>query len=79
MINGDKLFKDYQVEDIVDLDIFRFVDEKIIERIIERLLDENFIPTVNGMDIPELCRYRELKHFGKDYSNEYHVLRQISM
>jgi uncharacterized protein (TIGR02687 family) len=75
MINGEKLFRDYQVEDIADLDIFRFVDEMIIEWIIERLLDENLNATVNGMDIPELCRYRELKHFGKDYLNEYHVLR----
>lgn len=38
MINGEKLFRDYQVEDIVDLDIFRFVDEMIIGWIIERLL-----------------------------------------
>jgi uncharacterized protein (TIGR02687 family) len=73
-INGEKLFKDYSVEDIVELDIFRFVDEKIINWIIDRLLDENLNAAICNMDIPKLCKFRELKHFGWEYSNEYHVL-----
>jgi uncharacterized protein (TIGR02687 family) len=74
-INGERLFEGYSVEDIVDLDIFRFVDNKLIEWMIDRLLDENLNASINGMDIPELCKYREEKHFGKEYSNEYHVLK----
>lgn len=74
-INGERLFENYQVEDIVDLDIFRFVDEKIITWIIQRLLDENLNASINGMDIPKLCMFREKKHFGKDYFYEYHVLK----
>jgi uncharacterized protein (TIGR02687 family) len=42
---------------------------------IDRLLDENLNATINGMDIPELCKFREEKHFGKEYFNEYHVLK----
>lgn len=74
-INGDELFADYPVEAIVDLDIFRFVDQRIIDWMIERLLDENLNATINDMTIPKICRYRELKHFGDEYYNEYHVLR----
>ncbi len=74
-INGERLFEGYSVEDIVDLDIFRFVDNKLIEWMIDRLLDENLNASINGMDIPELCKFREEKHFGKEYFNEYHVLK----
>jgi uncharacterized protein (TIGR02687 family) len=74
-INGERLFKDYPVDDIVDLDVFRFVDKKIIHWIIERLLDENLNASINGMDIPQVCKFREKKHFGKEYFYEYHVLK----
>ncbi len=74
-INGEILFEGYSVEDIVDLDIFRFVDNKLIEWMIDRLLDENLNASIKGMEIPELCKFREEKHFGKEYSNEYHVLK----
>ncbi|PRR79204.1 BREX-1 system phosphatase PglZ type A [Clostridium luticellarii] len=74
-INGEELFKNLSADDIVDLDIFRFADEKIIQWIIERLLDENLNASIDGMDIPKLCRFREKKHFGKNYFNEYHLLR----
>lgn len=74
-INGEALFKDFSVEDIVDLDIFRFIDKKVIRWIIERLLDENINASINGMDIQTLCNFREKKHFGKEYINEYRVLK----
>lgn len=74
-INGEELFKNLSADDIVDLDIFRFTDEKIIQWIIERLLDENLNASIDGMDIPRLCRFREKKHFGKNCFNEYHLLR----
>lgn len=74
-INGEILFEGYSVEDIVDLDIFRFVDNKLIEWMIDRLLDENLNASIKGMEIPELCKFREEKHFGKEYFNEYHVLK----
>lgn len=74
-IDGGRLFADYPIEDIIDLDIFRFVDDRIISWMIERLLDENLNATIHDMNIPKLCRYREVKHFGEEYYNEYHVLR----
>lgn len=74
-INGEKLFENYSVGDIVDLDIFKFIDKKIIQWIVDRLLDENLNASIDNMDIPGLCKYREEKHFGKDYYNEYHLLK----
>ena len=74
-IDGERLFENYPVEDIVKLDIFRFVDNKLIQWMIERLLDENLNASINRMNIPELCKFREEKHFGKEFSNEYHLLK----
>lgn len=74
-INGENLFKEYLVEDLIDLDLFEYIDKRIISWIIDRLLDENLNANVKGMHIPELCRFRENKHFGDRYFNEYHLLR----
>ena len=73
--NGEKLFEDYPVDDIIDLEIFRFVDKKIIQWMIDCLIDENLNATIDGMDIPQLCKFRKKKHFGGNYTNEYHVLK----
>lgn len=75
IINGEKIFESYSTSDIINLDIFKFIDKKIIEWIIDRLLDENLNVSIDNMDIPEICKYREEKHFGKDYYDEYHLLK----
>lgn len=74
-INGETIFNAYPIDDFIDLDIFEYMDQRIIHWMVERLLDENLNSTVKDMDIPELCRYREVKHFGSKYYNEYHVVR----
>lgn len=75
LINGKGLFKDLSIDDYIDLDIFRYIDEQVIIWIYERLLDENLNSSVDGNNIVELCRYRENKHFRSDYLNQYHLLR----
>src|SRR5699024_8231115 len=74
-INGEAIFNAYSIDDFIDLDIFEYMDQRIIHWIVERLLDENLNSSVKDMDILELCRYREVKHFGSKYYNEYHVVR----
>ncbi|NMA84129.1 MAG: BREX-1 system phosphatase PglZ type A [Epulopiscium sp.] len=74
-INGESWLMDCPVEEIVDLDLFTFVDERMIQWIIARLLDENLNARIKDMDIPEICKFREQKHFGKDYFYEYRLLR----
>lgn len=74
-IDGKKIFGDYQVEEVIDLDIFKFIDKKIINWMVDRLLDENLNSSIDDMAIPELCRHRESLHFGDLYFDDYHVLR----
>lgn len=74
-INGEAIFNVYPIDDFIDLDIFEYMDQRVIHWMIDRLLDENLNSTVKDMNIPELCRYREVKHFGSKYYDEYHIVR----
>lgn len=74
-INGEKLFNTFNIENLISLDVFKYVDQQVVKWMIERLLDENLTSKINEMNIPELCRFRESKHFGDLYYNEYHLLR----
>lgn len=74
-LKGKAWINDYPIEAVIDLDIFEYIDEKIIHWIIDRLVDENLNASVNKMNIPAICEYREEKHFGNHYSNEYHALK----
>lgn len=74
-IHGENVFKDYSIEELVHLDLFKYIDKRIIHWMIERLVDESLNSTVEEMNIPELCRFREAMHFGKDFYNDYHLLR----
>ncbi len=74
-IKGENLFNNLSVESIIDLDLFKFADEKIIDWIIERLLDENLNSSIDNMKIPGICEHREKLHFGKSFRAEYHLLK----
>ncbi len=73
-IDGDKIFKDYNIEDLVDIDVFKAIDEKIILWALDRLLDENLNAKVNGFSLVEVCKGRKFKHFKDIYINKYDVL-----
>lgn len=73
-VNGDMIFKDCEIESIIDVDVFKGIDKQIINWIIERLLDENLNVQVKGMSIPEICQNRKAKHFKDIYSHMYDVL-----
>ncbi len=73
-IDGDKIFKDYQLEDLLEVDVFKEIDENIIAWILERLIDENLNVEVNSKNIDEICKTRKFKHFRDIYSDRYDVL-----
>src|SRR5699024_12397119 len=73
-INGEKVFKDYEIEDLVEVDVFKEIDKNIIAWTLDRLLDENLNAEVNSLNIPEICRSRQFKHFKDLYSDRYNVL-----
>lgn len=74
-IDGDRIFKDCEIEDLINVDVFKEIDEKIINWILDRLSDENLNVEVEGLPIPEICKSRKFKHFEDLYSNQYDVLR----
>lgn len=73
-IDGQKIFRDYEIEDLIDIDIFRNIDDYIITWVLDRLLDENLNVEVNGLDIPDICKSRKFKHFKDIYKDKYDVL-----
>ena len=73
-IDGDRIFKDCEIEDLINVDVFKGIDERIINWILDRLLDENLNVEVEGLTIPEICKSRKFKHFKDKYSNHYDVL-----
>lgn len=73
-IDENRIFKDYEIENLIDVDVFQGIDEKIIAWVLDKLLDEDLNAEVNGMPIPEVCKSRQFKHFKDLYSDEYDVL-----
>lgn len=73
-IDGDRLFKDYEIENLINIDVFKDIDEKIITWVLDKLLDENLNEEVNGLPIPEVCKSRKFGHFKDLYSDKYDVL-----
>jgi len=47
------------------------VDEKIISWLVDRLLDENRLASIDGKDIKDICRIRQKLHYGRQYQWEY--------
>ncbi len=73
-IDGDSIFKDYEIENLINVDVFKDIDEGIINWVLDKLLDENLNVEVNGLPIPEICKGRKFKHFKDLYSDKYDVL-----
>mgnify|MGYP000867455597 CR=1 FL=1 len=73
-IDGQGMFKEYGIEDLIDVDVFKGIDRYIINWILDRLLDENLNVEVNGLSIAEICKSRKFKHFKDLYKDEYDLL-----
>ena len=74
-IKGESLINNLAMESLIDLDIFSYIDRRIIDWILEKLLDQNLNSTIEGKDIKAICEHRERLHFGKDYEADYHLLK----
>ena len=73
-IDGQSIFKDYEIENLINIDVFKDIDKYIIIWAIDRLLDENLNIEVNGSSILDLFKSRKFKHFRDLYGNKYDVL-----
>lgn len=73
-IDGDRVFEDYEIESLINIDVFKEIDENIIKWVLDKLLDENLNAEVEGSSIPEICKSRKFKHFKDLYCDQYDVL-----
>ena len=73
-INGEEVFRDYDIENLLNVDVFKDIDEIIIDWVLDRIFDENLNAEVEGLNIPEVCKNRKFKHFRDLYKDEYDVL-----
>ena len=73
-IDGQSVFKDYDIQNLMNIDVFKDIDKYIIRWAIDRLLDENLNVEVNGSSILDLFKSRKFKHFKDLYGNKYDVL-----
>ena len=73
-IDGNKIFKNYEIESLINVDVFQGIDEIIITWVLDRLLDENLNIKVNNLSLVDICKSRKFKHFKDLYSDKYDVL-----
>ncbi len=64
----------YAAEDVVQLDIFAYVDELILKWVTERLMSEDIGAKLDDMDILQVCDMRSKMHFGEVYGDAYSML-----
>ena len=73
-INGNSVFAKMDVNDIVDCHLFAMVDRILLSWMIKRLELEDIGAKAGGKFIPELCKLRRSKHFGKNFNNAYYII-----
>ena len=73
-IDGANIFKNYDIEDLINIDVFKAIDDYIIKWILDRILDENLNVEVNGSTISDICKSRRFKHFKDLYTDKYTLL-----
>lgn len=65
----------YSPDILLECDTFRWMDQFLIEWLLQRLLDEDTGAKLQGMDISAISQYRKKKHFGEVFQREYDILQ----
>lgn len=73
-LNAEEHFSKIDAESLVDCNIFSKVDNFILNWLIARLENEDIGAKLLGKTILEICIDRRKKHFGKLFTNDYHVI-----
>lgn len=73
-LNAEEHLSKMDAESLVDCNIFSKVDNFILNWLIARLENEDMGAKLLGKTIPEVCIDRRKKHFGKLFTNDYHVI-----
>ncbi|MCB6346662.1 BREX-1 system phosphatase PglZ type A [Enterocloster lavalensis] len=70
-----EVFEKIPLEDVLECAAVAETDQRIIQWMISRELDENKLAAVSGKKIPDICELRERLHFGTRFQWEYKALR----
>lgn len=73
-INGKDQLAKFDIETLLECNIFSGVDELIIKWLVERLENEDIGARLDGKSIPEICVERRKQHFGKKFRSEYFII-----
>lgn len=73
-INGRENLEKLKVESLIDCNLFKGIDEIIINWMVSRLEAEDLGAKLEEYTIPDICTYRRKQHFGSYLSNEYQMI-----
>ena len=74
MVNGNKALAVMKAENLVGCGVFAYVDELILNWIVERLKAQDTGAKLAGKTVLELCALRTKTHFGDRRKSEYAVV-----
>ena len=73
-IDGDRVFGSMNIEDYMNLDIFKDLDRFIVHELLSELLKENIDYSLDGMGILDIAKKRRHGHFKDYFKDFYNVL-----
>lgn len=73
-INGRENLEKLKVESLIDCNLFKGIDEIIINWMVARLEAEDLGAKLGEYTIPDICTYRRKQHFGSYLSSEYQMI-----
>lgn len=73
-INADAALRNMITDDLADCGLFKGIDDILIDRLIEKLEQEDTAAKINGKTISEICDNRRRKHFGGMMAAEYYAI-----
>lgn len=73
-LKAEQTLAGYPLEDLLDCDTFRAVDDILIKWLTERLLAEDTGARLNELAIPDICDNRIKMHFGGENKSAYLLL-----
>lgn len=74
-INAGEQLAKLPLDSMLACDTFEGIDRLILDWVTTRLCEENLVATLDGKDIPAICKLRTQKHYGEEFSDQYKMLK----
>ncbi len=70
-LDGENELKNVSCDALADCFLFAEIDERILQWMVKRILNEDVYAKLANRTIPEICSERRKMHFGQRYSDAY--------